>query len=143
MSEAVVQSSPEAPKTWWQSDAVFIAAIIVATLAIAYGMARYEVVSRAKKAYLEGEKYYGWYKNPADKKAFYDGELAAKRIDQDSYTRLMEDSDIKNAYVWYETVTDLFQPPRSEWVLKAEDRIKEVKPIRDAWMRSLGVEPVD
>jgi hypothetical protein len=143
MTEAVVQGSPETRKTWWQSDACFIAAIVVATLAIAYGMARYEVVSRAKKAYLEGEKYYGWYKNPADKKAFYDAELAAKRIDQDSYTRLMEDSDIKNAYVWYETVTDLFQPPRSEWVLKAEDRIKEVKPIRDAWMRSLGIEPLD
>ena len=142
MSEAAVQNS-ETPKTWWQSDAFFIVAIVTATLIIAYGMARYEVVSRAKKAYLEGEKYYGWYKNPADKKAFYDPELAAKRVDQDTYTRLMEDSDIKNAYVWYETVTDLFQPPKSEWVLKAEERLKEVKPLRDAWMRSIGVEPVD
>jgi hypothetical protein len=142
MSEAAVQNS-ETPKTWWQGDAFFIIAIVAATLVIAYGMARYEVVSRAKKAYLEGEKYYGWYKNPADKKTFYDAELAAKRVDQDTYARLMEDSDIKNAYVWYETVTDLFQPPRSEWVLKAEERLKEVKPLRDAWMRSIGVDPVD
>jgi hypothetical protein len=142
MSEAAVQNS-ETPKTWWQGDAFFIIAIVAATIVIAYGMARYEVVSRAKKAYLEGEKYYGWYKNPADKKTFYDAELAAKRVDQDTYARLMEDSDIKNAYVWYETVTDLFQPPRSEWVLKAEERLKEVKPLRDAWMKSIGVDPVD
>ena len=142
MTEAAI-SNPEENKAWWQGDAFFIAAIVVATLCIAYGMARYEVVSRAKKAYLEGEKYYGWYKNPADKKTFYDAELAAKRIDQDTYARLMEDSDIKNAYVWYETVTDLFQPPRSQWVNKAEERLKEVKPIRDAWMKSIGVDPVE
>ena len=143
MSEAAIQSTPESPKTWWQSDAFFIVAIILATLSIAYGMARYEVVSRAKKAYLEGEKYYGWYHNPADKKTYFDSELAAKRIDKDTYDRLMEDSDIKNAYVWYETVTDLFQPPRSQWVIKAEDRLKEVKPLRDAWMKSIGIEPVE
>src|SRR3954469_21440797 len=88
MSEAAVQNS-ETPKTWWQGDAFFIIAIVAATLVIAYGMARYEVVSRPKKAYLEGEKYYGWYKNPADKKTFYDAELAAKRVDQDTYARLM------------------------------------------------------
>jgi hypothetical protein len=143
MSDALAQNSPQAAKTWWQSDAFFIVALICATLAIAYGMARYEVVSRAKKAYLEGEKYYDWYHNPDHKKAFFDGELAAKRIDQDTYARLMEDSDIKNAYVWYTTVTDLFQPPRSEWVLKAEDRLKEVKPLRDAWLKSLGIDPVE
>ena len=142
MSEAAAPV-PQESKTWWKSDAFFITAVIVATLTIAYGMARYEVVSRAKKAYLEGEKYYGWSKNPAAKKAFYDAELAAKRVDKDSYDRLMEDSDIKNAYVWYETVTDLFQPPRSQWVLKAEERLKEVKPLRDAWMKSIGIDPVD
>jgi hypothetical protein len=144
MAEAVAQNSPETLKqAWWQGDTFFIVALITVTLAIAYGMARYEVVSRAKKAYLEGEKYYDWYHNPDHKKAFFDAELAAKRIDQDTYTRLMEDSDIKNAYVWYDTVTDLFQPPRSEWVIKSEDRLKEVKPLRDAWLKSMGIDPVD
>lgn len=143
MSDAAIQGTPENSKTWWQGDAFFVTALIIATLAIAWGMARYEVVSRAKKAYLEGEKYYAWSKDPAAKKTFFDGELAAKKIDQETYARLMEDSDIKNAYVWYETVTDLFQPPRSEWVLKAEERLKEVKPLRDAWMKSIGVDPVD
>ena len=132
-----------APQPLWKSDRFFILATILATLAIAYGMARYEVVSRAKRAYLEGEKYYSWYKNPAEKKKFFDGELAAKKISEDAYKRLMEDSDIKMAYVWYETVTDLFQPPRSQWVIKAEERLKEVKPLRNAWLKSLGIEPVD
>ena len=133
----------EQNKTWWKSDALFIIATIGVTLLIAYGMARYEVVSRAKKACLEGDKYYSWYQHPAEKKAYFDAELAAKHIDQDTYTRLMDDSDIKNAYVWYTTVTDLFQPPRSQWVLKAEDQLKIVKPLRDAWMKSLGIDVVE
>ena len=136
-------AAPNAPKAWWQSDAAFIVGPLLVTLALAWGMARYELVSRAKKAYLEGEQYYGWFHDPASKKAHFDAELAASRITQDQYQLLMEDSDLKNAYVWYETVLDLFQPPRSEWVLKAEDRMKEVKPQYQAWLRSQGIEPVE
>jgi hypothetical protein len=143
MPEEKISEAPATSKAWWQSDLAFIVGLILLTLGMAYGMARYEVVSRAKKAYLEGEKYYDWYHNPDHKKAYYDGELAAKHIDQDSYNRLMQDSDIKNAYVWYDTVVELFQPPRSVWVEKSEDRLKEVKPLRDAWLKSLGIDPVD
>lgn len=129
--------------TWWQTDWFFIVATILITGMIAFGMARYELVSRAKKAYLEGEKYYSWMHEPAKKKAFFDAELASKRINQDQYALLMEDSDLKNAYVWYETVIDLFQPPRSEWVVKAEERMKEVKPQYNAWLKGLGIDPVE
>lgn len=128
---------------WWQTDWFFTVAVVVITGLIAFGMARYELVSRAKKAYLEGEKYYSWMQEPAKKKAFFDGELAAKRVSQDQYELLMEDSDLKNAYVWYDTVVELFQPPRSEWVLKAEDRLKEVKPKYNAWLKTLGIDPVE
>lgn len=142
--DASLQSdAPAGPQKWWQTDWFFTVVVIVATGFIAFGMARYELVSRAKKAYLEGEKYYGWMKEPAKKKAFFDAELAAKRITADQYGLLMEDSDLKNAYVWYETVIDLFQPPRSEWVGKAEERMKEVKPSYQAWLKSLGIEPVE
>ncbi len=134
---------PAAPKTWWQTDWFFTVAVILLTGLIAFGMARYELVSRAKKAYLEGEKYYGWMQEPAKKKAFFDAELAAKRINADQYALLIEDSDLKNAYVWYETVIDLFQPPRSEWVVKAEERMKEVKPKYNAWLKTLGIDPVE
>ena len=134
---------PQAPTAWWKTDWFFIAATVLVTLMIAWGMARHELVSRAKKAYLEGEKYYSWYQDPAKKKAYFDGELAAKRVTQDQYSLLMEDNDLKNAYVWYETVLDLFQPPRSEWVEKSEERMKEVKPKYQAWLKTLGIDPVE
>lgn len=146
ISEAGQALAPptEVPKqAWWKSDWFFIAATVLVTLGIAWGMARHELVSRAKGAYLEGEKYYSWYQDPAKKKAYFDGELAAKRINQDQYELLMEDNDLKNAYVWYETVLDLFQPPRSEWVEKSEERMKEVKPKYQAWLKSLGIDPVE
>jgi hypothetical protein len=136
-------SPVEGPSKWWQSDWFFITAVILVTGAIAFGMARYELVSRAKKAYLEGEKYYGWMHDPASKKAFYDAELAAGHVTKDQYDLLMQDSDLKNAYVWYETVIELFQPPRSEWVDKAQARMQEVKPQYQAWLKSLGIDPVE
>jgi hypothetical protein len=145
-SETLESQAPEPAATaapWWKTDWFFIAATVLVTLAIAWGMARHELVSRAEKAYLEGEKYYSWYQDPAKKKAYFDGELAAKRINPDQYQLLMEDNDLKNAYVWYETVLDLFQPPRSVWVEKSEERMKEVKPKYDAWLKSLGIDPVD
>ncbi len=143
MSEQAAEELGTQPQTWWQGDKFFFTALIIVTLAIAWGMARYELVSRAKKAYLEGEKYYAWMKEPAKKKAYFDAELSAKKINQEEYQRLMEDSDLKNAFVWYETVLDLFQPPRSEWVIKSEERMKEIKPLYHAWLRTLGIDPVE
>lgn len=142
MSESTLEN-PSAPRKWWQSDTTFIVATILITLAIAWGMARIELVSRAKKAYLEGEKYYSWMSHPEEKKKFFDTELAAGRIKQDQYELLMEDSDLKNAFVWYETVLELFQPPRSEWVVKSEERMKEVKPKYVAWLKTLGIDYVE
>lgn len=131
------------PQKWWQTDTAFVVGTILVTLMIAWGMARYELVSRAKGAYLEGEKYYSWMQEPAKKKAYFDAELQAKKISQEQYELLMEDSDLKNAFVWYETVLELFQPPRSQWVLKSEERMKEVKPKYVAWLKTLGIEYVE
>ena len=121
----------------------FIAGTVLITLAIAWGMARYELVSRAKRAYLEGEKYYAWMSDQPAKKKHFDAELAAGKIKQEQYELLMEDSDLKNAFVWYETVIELFQPPKSEWVVKSEERMKEVKPKYIAWLKTLGIEYVE
>lgn len=139
----MTETNTDVPQKWWQSDGAFIGLVILVTAVIALGMARYELVSRAKKAYFEGEKYYSWMQEPAKKKAFFDGELQAKRINADQYGLLMEDNDLKNAYVWYETVVELFQPPRSQWVLKAEERMKEVKPKYQNWLKSQGIDPVE
>lgn len=150
MSTAAEKLAFDAPEprdatrpAWWKSDFWFVLATVLVTLAVAWGMARHELVSRARNAYLQGEKYYSWYQDPAKKKTYYDAELAAKRINPDQYQLLMEDNDLKNAYVWYDTVLELFQPPRSVWVLKSEARMKEVKPKYQAWLRSLGIDPVE
>lgn len=45
-------------------DILVITGIVIVTLIIAYFMARYEVVRRAKREYLEGEKFLSFYKNP-------------------------------------------------------------------------------
>src|SRR4051812_22022227 len=112
-------------------------------MGLAYAASRWEVVSRARKAFEQGEKYERWMSDPGQKKASLSAELVAGTIGQDDYQRLMEDSDLKNAVLWYETAAELFQPPRSQWVLKAEDRLKELRPRKAAWLKSLGLEVVD
>lgn len=136
-------ATPAVSLAWWQRDWFFTACVVVVTLAVAYGLSVWEVVSRAKHAYLEGEKYYHWMENQEEKKSFLTAEMGAKRITQEDYDRLWEDSDLKNAYMWYETAKDLFQPPKSQWVVKSEERLKELKPKREAWLKSLGIDPVD
>jgi hypothetical protein len=126
-----------------KNDNLFIAVVVILTLLSAFLLARFEINNRAKNAWLEGEKYYTWHQNPEQKKSHFDLLLAKNLITADEYKYQMEDSDLKNAFVWYETVVELFQPPRSRWVIKAEARLKEIKPQRDAWLRSLGIEPVE
>ena len=130
-------------KRWWQSDAAFLAGLVLFCAAAVWFMARAEIVSRAKERYLIGERYYSWIQEPAKKKAYYDAKLAAGEIDQLDYERLMEDSAVKNAFVEYETVIDLFQPPRSKWVVQAEKRMAEVKPQYIRFLADLGIEYVE
>ena len=125
---------------WWKKDWAFITGVILACLTAAWFMARAEVVSRAKERYQIGEMYYSWIKDPAKKKTYYDAQLTSGTIDRLNYQRFMEDSEIKNAFVEYETVIDLFQPPRSQWVLKAEERMKEIKPLYIQFLADLGIE---
>jgi hypothetical protein len=144
MSENITSPSEQAPpQLWYQTKAFFITSLIAGCLVIAYALSVWEVVSRSKEAWQEGEKYYSWMNEPAKKKAYFDGELNASRITQEDYQRLMDDSDLKMAYTWYETAVDLFQPPRSKWVRLSEERLKELKPKREAWLRSLGIDPID
>ena len=71
---------------------------VVAVGLIMLGMVWMDVVSRAKSAYLKGEKAYA-------------------------------EENYKDALMWYETVIDLFQPPKSKWVRKAEAKIPECKQL--------------
>lgn len=132
-------SAPDAaPRAWWRGDAFFIAGLAAVTLGLAFGLARWELERRARDAYLQGEQYYSWYRDPALKRAHFDAELAAHQVTLDQYQVLMRDNDLKNAYLWYDTAVELFQPPRSAWVLKSEERLKQVQPLYGAWLKSLG-----
>jgi hypothetical protein len=113
----------------------FIAGTVAITLGMAWGMARHDQVSRAHDAYLQGEKYYGWYRDPVEKKAALDGELSAQRITQDQYGLLMKANDLKNAVVWYSSVVALFPAQGDVWVEQSAQRMKEVEPEYEAWLK--------
>lgn len=119
---------------------LIISCLVIITLIIAYFMARYEVIRRAKREYLEGEKFLSFYKNPDLKKQYYDNKLNKKEITQEEYEMLMEDNALKNAYVQYQTVIDLFTPPESKWVKLSRERLKEIEPLYNQWVESLKAE---
>lgn len=114
--------------------------LIILTLIIAYFMARFEVIKRAKREYLEGEKFLSFYKNPDLKKQYYDEKLRKKEIAEPEYEMLMEDNDLKNAYVQYQTVVDLFTPPESKWVKLSRQRLEEITPLYNEWVGKLKAE---
>ncbi|MBN2753877.1 MAG: hypothetical protein JXR81_03310 [Candidatus Goldbacteria bacterium] len=103
-------------------------------------MAPLEVVRRAKREFLEGERHLSFYKNAEAKKQYYDEQLSKKKISEPQYRMLMEDNSLKNAYVQYQTVTDLFTPPESKWVKKSRERLKEIEPEYNAWVQQLQKE---
>ncbi|MEA2081665.1 MAG: hypothetical protein U9O97_02875 [Elusimicrobiota bacterium] len=96
-----------------------------------------DVTLRARSAYLEGIKYLKWYNSPGVKKKALDLWLAESKSEiissddkellaeslQMQYKLKMEDNDAKNAYYWFKTVIECFQPPRSVYVKRAEEQI--------------------
>ncbi len=121
-------------------DRLIICGLVALTLLIAYFMARFEVVRRAQREYTEGEKFLNFYRNPDAKKQFYDEKLRKKEITDIEYEMLMEDNALKNAYVEYNTVVDLFTPPESDWVKKSRQRLLEITPEYNAWVAQLSAE---
>jgi len=117
-----------------------ISGLVAGTLIIAFLMARFEVVKRAKKEYLEGEKYMKFYTHPDEKQKYYDEKLKNKKISETEYQMLMEDNALKNAYIQYQTVVDLFTPPESKWVKKSRQRLQEITPAYNAWVEKLKSE---
>jgi len=125
-------------------------------IAAVYAMVYLDVVSRAREAYLEGEKYLSWHENPSQKKEYLDAELDERlkalkkelergRISSEEYAdkvdiakfdyeRNMEESSIKYAYIWYQTVVELFTPPESKWVKKSRVKMTAAKEL---WKQEL------
>ena len=109
-----------------------------------------DVTLRARSAYLEGEKYLEWHSSPAAKKKALDlwvekskskilaSDEKEKELLEESlrmqYKIKMEDNDAKNAYYWFKTVIECFQPPRSVYVKRAENKITQARKL---WKESM------
>ncbi|MCB4791871.1 MAG: hypothetical protein LHV68_08285 [Elusimicrobia bacterium] len=136
----------------WVKTSITVILCIISVYVLIY----IDVVLRARSAYLEGEKYFSWYSNPEIKKtellkelekekAKLDKKLSKGKISQEDYNKELEiikfdneqklnDSSIKYAYVWYQTVVELFSPPESKWVKLAREKMPKAKEL---WKKEL------
>lgn len=148
-------------KGFFKKKPVQIISIVLSVIFVVYAMIYVDVVSRARESYLEGEKYWRWHENPSEKKVFLDKELERRlseikkdldknKITQEQhedkvdiakfdYERNMEESSIKYAYIWYQTVVDLFTPPESKWVKKSRGKMLLAKEKWKAELRSKNI----
>jgi len=131
-------------KKGWFINFLFVLAGVAGVYVLIY----VDVVSRAKDAYLEGEKYLSWYQNPDlktqyfqkqynEEKAKLDGRLAKKEISAEEYGEWLDslkfdqefsvaESPLKYAYQWYKDAYELFTPPESKWVRMAREKAPQV-----------------
>ena len=132
-------------------------ACVLGVYAIAYA----DLVLRARAAYLEGEKYLEWDRDPGLKKAALDRRLAdagsrllrereAGRITQGELEQrsalarferdeAMKESSLKYAYVWFQTAVELFSPPESRWVVMSRRKMVSAKEL---WKKELDAKKV-
>jgi hypothetical protein len=136
----------------WVKAGLTVIGCIIAVYALIY----VDVILRARSAYLEGDKYWSWYDNPQAKKDALEKEfnkqkdtldkkLAKRKVSKEDYDRELEidkfnydqqlsESSIKYAYIWYQTVVELFSPPESKWVKLAREKMPKAKEL---WKKEL------
>ncbi len=150
----------------WLQTALFVIGMIAAVYIIVY----IDVVSRAREAYLEGEKYWSWHHDQQLKIKQLDEEyahekkllerrlnpniiaiiLGKKKLSKEEYQqqiealefehkRRLEESSIKYAYVWYQTVVELFTPPESKWVKLSRQKMPVAKEMWKQELRSKNI----
>jgi hypothetical protein len=141
----------------WQQNALLIAG----TIGVMYGMIYVDVVSRAREAYQEGERYWNWTEHPdqraqylqtqlSSERAALDQKLASNKISKDDYDREIEllqfehdqqikESTIKYAYIWYQTAAEQFSPPNSKWVQLARSKMPVAKERWKAELRAKNI----
>lgn len=120
-----------------------------------YGLIYRDVVSRAKEAYLEGEKYMEWHRQPELKKEFFNNKFEqekaalgapgspeyAEKLEELEFDRdyALGESSLKYAYQWYKDTYELFSPPESKWVQMARVKAPEVLEL---WKQELREQKV-
>jgi hypothetical protein len=53
--------------------------------------------------------------------------------------RKLRESSVKYAYIWYQTVVELFSPPESKWVRLARQKMPEAKEL---WKKELTAKKI-
>jgi hypothetical protein len=128
-------------KTWFKKTWVQNSGLVLIGAVLVYGLVLRDVVSRAKEAYMEAEKYMDWHAHPEKKEAFataqmekqklvLEADLKKNAITPDQYRQKMDllefdrkflvgESSLKYAYQWYKDTHELFSPPESSWVKMA------------------------
>jgi hypothetical protein len=141
----------------WLKKVVALAAGITLVYALVY----VDVMLRARSAFNEGEKYWLWYEQPQLKEAALgkqkevelkdlEGQSAKGKITKEDlekqreiveadYSRKRQESSIKYAYFWYQTVVELFTPPESPWSRKARQKMPLAKEL---WKKELTAKHV-
>lgn len=114
-----------------------------ALLALAYG----DMALRARSAYLEGEQYMRWHREPSLWKAALQARFEAERaaLGRERAAGLLSDEDLshklelarvefedagadgplKYAFHWFQTAAELCSPPPSRWSRLARRRMDE------------------
>lgn len=133
----------------WAKVAV---AAVLAVTALVY----LDLVLRARSAYLEGERFMEWHRDPEVKKSHFEAELqretrrleterSAGRLSEPEFQQRLElerfrrdeavaESSVKYAYHWYKTAVELFSPPESRWVRLSREKMSLAK---DLWKQEL------
>jgi hypothetical protein len=131
--------------------------VIAAGFAGVYAIIGVDVTLRARRAFLEGEKFMAWHRNPElkkqvldkdflDKKAELELQKAKNALPEDEYRRrlddlefdrefLMQESSVKYAYQWYKDAYELFTPPSSRWSRLAREKAPEALSL---WKQELS-----
>ena len=126
-------------KTWVQNTI-----LVVIAIAGIYGLIYIDVVSRAKEAYMEAEKYMAWNTDPKAKETFFNTQYLEKKKDLETLFQggkisksefdekmeiiqfdrdfRIEESSLKYAFQWYKDTYELFSPPESKWVKMAREK---------------------
>ena len=142
-------------------DAGRIALTAAALVLAVYGLARVDLVLRARSAYLEGERWTEWSAKPELKKAHFDAELALRegelsrelakgRLERAAYERksalarferdqAVAESSLKYAYVWYQTAAELFSPPENRWSALARAKLPQTRVL---WKKELDAQKI-
>lgn len=127
---------PEWTRTSWFKNVL----VVVVTALIAFQMARFEIVRRAKREFHEGEKHYRWYLSPENKARDLNKLKSDEKMSENEFEHLMEEDMYKEAVIWWQTVGDFYYLPHSKWVDRAEDQIWTTGQEHEAAGRKKGGE---